>query len=47
MGKNSARQVEKQLVMQEKMTAMRSKEDETMAMLKAMAASKFGSGSKS
>ncbi|KAA1069294.1 hypothetical protein PGT21_019880 [Puccinia graminis f. sp. tritici] len=46
-GKNASFKVEKQLVMQEKVAAMKSKEDETMAMFKALAASKFGpSGSR-
>ncbi|PLW45007.1 hypothetical protein PCASD_06971 [Puccinia coronata f. sp. avenae] len=42
MNKKGNFKVEKQLVMQEKVAAMKSKEDETMAMFKALAASKFG-----
>jgi len=41
-GKSGNMQAEKQLVMQEKVAAMKSKEDSTMAMLKSLAASKFG-----
>lgn len=41
-GKNGNMKIEKQLVMAEKVAAMKSKEDQTMSMFKAMAASKFG-----
>ncbi|KNZ45184.1 uncharacterized protein VP01_83g2 [Puccinia sorghi] len=41
-GKSGNMQAEKQLVMKEKVAAMKSKEDSTMAMLKSLAASKFG-----
>ena len=46
-GKNSNFKIEKQIIMNEKLTAMKSKEDQTMAMFRAMANNKFGQPSSS